>query len=151
MYGVNMNDRWHSYFMKVAVLTGELSYCKKRQVGAVAVKDKRIIATGYNGTLPGSKNICEEEMRYEDGSVVLKTLPDVEHAERNLIAFSAKHGIPLLDTTLYITTAPCVDCSKAIINSGINRVIYKDLYKNQDGIAFLTRHNILVERHYELV
>ena len=102
-------DKWQNYFSQVADLTAELSYCVKLKVGAIAVKDRRIICTGYNGTLPGTDNCCEIEIKDTvTGLVTLKTEIETEHAERNLIAHAAKHGISLDGASLYITHSPCV-------------------------------------------
>lgn len=129
--------RWRHYFMDVASLTADLSYCKELKVGAVAVRDKRIICTGFNGTLPGADNCCEECV----GGVV-RTKDDTEHAERNLIGHAAKHGIALLNSDLYVTHAPCVVCARAIIIAGFASVSYRHEYKSNAGIELLKTHNI---------
>lgn len=125
------------YFISVAKLTASLSYCKKLQVGAIAVKDKRIICTGYNGTLPGHDNCCEEEIIGENGLVTLSTKDSVEHAERNLIGYAARKGIALEGAYLYITHAPCEPCARAIANSGFSRVFFTELYKTDAGLLLL--------------
>jgi dCMP deaminase len=133
-------DKWQQYFSKVADLTAELSYCTKLKVGAIAVRDRRIICTGYNGTLPGTDNCCEIEVKDpETGIVTLKTRLETEHAERNLIAHAAKHGIALNQAELYITHAPCVQCAKAIINSGIIAVYWKNAFKTDEGLRLLNK------------
>lgn len=113
------------------------SYCKRRQVGALIVKDKMIISDGYNGTPSGFENICEE-----DGH----TKPYVLHAEANAITKVAKSGNSSDGATLYVTAAPCIECSKLIIQAGIKRVVYEDEYRLEDGIKLLKRAGIEVEK-----
>lgn len=123
--------------MGVAWLFAEQSYCKRRQVGAVLVKDNRILATGYNGTISGRSNNCE------DGDT---TLQEVLHAEQNVIAFAAKHGIPMDGCTLYVTTNPCQDCAKMLAQSGIKAVVYQEVYRDLKGIDLLVDNGISVTR-----
>lgn len=138
-----MNPKWDNYFISVAKLTAQLSYCERLKVGAVAVRDKRIIATGFNGTLPGMDNCCEIEIFDEEiNQNRLKTKDETEHAERNLIAYAARNGIALRDSSLYITHAPCIECAKSVINAGFNSVYWSDKYRNTDGLEFLKRFNI---------
>lgn len=138
-------NKWDSYFIAVAKLTAELSYCEKLKVGAVAVRDNRIIATGFNGTLPGMDNCCEVEVFDSDSQqYVLQTKSETEHAERNLIAYAARNGIALKDATLYITHAPCIECAKSIINAGFKTVYWHSKYRSLDGLRFLQRFNISV-------
>ena len=137
--GVRNEQRWQYYFMDVALLTSQLSHCIKLKVGAIAVRERRIICTGFNGTLPGACNCCEEEV---DG--VLKTKPDTEHAERNLIYHAARHGIALEGADLYVTHAPCVVCARAIIMAGIASVSYRHDYKSDAGLNLLGDHLIPV-------
>lgn len=113
------------------------SYCKRRQVGALLVKDRMIISDGYNGTPSGFENVCEE-----DGV----TKPYVLHAEANAITKVAKSGNSSADATLYVTASPCLECSKLIIQSGIRRVVYRDEYRLTDGIDLLRRAGIEVEK-----
>lgn len=126
--------------MAVAVLYSELSYCNRRKVGAVLVsKDNRILCCGYNGNTAGTTNDCEGQ----DGL----TLETVHHAEMNLIGYCAKYGISTLDTTMYVTLAPCINCAKAIEISGISKVIYLEEYGNkQEGLLYLKNRGILVEK-----
>lgn len=138
-------DRWQNYFISVAELTAELSYCVKLKVGAIAVRDKRVICTGYNGTLPGMDNVCEiEVVDPETGLLVLKTKDETEHAERNLIAHAARHGIALGGSDLYITHAPCMECAKAIINAGFLNVYWRNVYRKSEGLDLLQRHKVSV-------
>ena len=138
-----VHDRWHNYFMMIARATARLSYCNKLKVGAVAVRERRPVATGYNGTLPGMDNCCEDKQD-NAGNMVLVTSPEVEHAERNLISFAAREGIKLLDTTVYITHSPCVECSKAIVNAGVKTLVFGEAYKCRNGIELLEVNGVEV-------
>lgn len=124
--------------LHVAETFAKQSQCKRKQVGAVLARDGRILATGYNGTLPGKPNSCE----CEDGS----TSEFVLHAEQNLISYCARKGIPTEGTTLYITHSPCKTCSKLIAAVGIVSVIFQDYYKDIDGIEFLQDCNISITK-----
>lgn len=118
----------------MAKIWAENSYCIRRQVGALLVKDKMIISDGYNGTPAGFENICEDE----DG----KTKPYVLHAEANAISKIAKSGNSSDGATLYVTTSPCIECAKLIIQAGIKKVVYAKPYRIDDGIQLLKRANI---------
>ena len=126
----------HSY-LEMAEIWARNSYCKRRKVGALLVKDRMIISDGYNGTPSGFENICEE-----DGV----TKPYVLHAEANAITKVAKSGNSSEGATLYVTASPCLECSKLIIQSGIKRVVYRDEYRLTDGIDLLRRAGIEVEK-----
>ena len=126
----------HSY-LEMAQIWAQNSYCKRRKVGALLVKDRMIISDGYNGTPSGFENICEE-----DGV----TKPYVLHAEANAITKVAKSGNSSEGATLYVTASPCLECSKLIIQSGIKRVVYRDEYRLTDGIDLLRRAGIEVEK-----
>ncbi len=133
-------NRWDDYFLDVALRTAQMSYAKRLQVGSVAVKERRIILCGFNGTPAGSDNNCEYILNGE-----LKTKSDVLHSEENLILFAAKLGISLNKSTLYISHSPCLNCSRLIYGAGIVRVVYKNLYRDNSGIEFLKNQNILVD------
>jgi len=126
----------HSY-LEMAEIWAQNSYCKRRKVGALLVKDRMIISDGYNGTPSGFENICEE-----DGV----TKPYVLHAEANAITKVAKSGNSSEGATLYVTASPCLECSKLIIQSGIKRVVYRDEYRLTDGIDLLRRAGVEVEK-----
>ena len=126
----------HSY-LEMAAIWAQNSYCKRRKVGALLVKDRMIISDGYNGTPSGFENICEE-----DGV----TKPYVLHAEANAITKVAKSGNSSDGATLYVTASPCLECSKLIIQSGIRRVVYRDEYRLNDGVDLLRRAGIEVEK-----
>lgn len=121
-------------YIRMARIWAENSYCVRRQVGALIVKDQMIISDGYNGTPSGFENVCEDE----DG----KTKPYVLHAEANAITKVAKSGNSSEGATLYITASPCLECSKLIIQAGIIRVVYCDSYHSQDGLNLLKRAEI---------
>ncbi len=123
-------------YLQMAKIWAENSYCKRRKVGALIVKDKMIISDGYNGTPSGFENKCEDENN--------QTFPYVLHAEANAITKVAKSTNNSEGATLYVTTSPCLECSKLIIQSGIKRVIFCDLYHNQDGIELLKQAGIEV-------
>ena len=126
----------HSY-LEMAQIWAQNSYCKRRKVGALLVKDRMIISDGYNGTPSGFENICEE-----DGV----TKPYVLHAEANAITKVAKSGNSSDGATLYVTASPCLECSKLIIQAGIKRVVYRDEYRLTDGVDLLRRAGIQVEK-----
>lgn len=121
-------------YLRMATIWGENSYCERRKVGALIVKDKMIISDGYNGTPSGFENVCED-----DG---FKTKPYVLHAEANAITKVAKSNNNSLGATLYVTDSPCLECSKLIIQCGIVRVVYSKEYHCLDGINLLNRVGI---------
>ena len=121
-------------YIRMARIWAENSYCVRRQVGALIVKDKMIISDGYNGTPAGFENVCEDC----DGV----TKPYVLHAEANAITKVAKSANNCDGATLYVTASPCIECSKLIIQAGIKRVVYSDPYRNDDGLKLLQRVGI---------
>ncbi len=121
-------------YLRMARIWAENSYCTRRQVGALLVKDKMIISDGYNGTPSGFENVCE----LDDGT----TKPYVLHAEANAITKVAKSNNNSLGATLYVTASPCMECAKLIIQSGIKRVVYSEKYRLTDGLDLLKRANI---------
>ena len=123
-------------YLRMARIWAENSYCIRRQVGALIVKDKMIISDGFNGTPSGFENICEDE----DG----KTKAYVLHAEANAITKVAKSANASDGATLYVTTSPCIECAKLIIQSGIKKVVYCEPYRIDDGIRLLERAGIEV-------
>lgn len=134
-------EKFDKSYLEMAAIWARNSYCKRRQVGALLVKDKMIISDGYNGTPSGFENICE------DGDGVTK--PYVLHAEANAISKVAKSNNSAQGATLYVTASPCIECSKLIIQSGIKRVVYRDQYRLTDGIDLLRRAGVEVE-HLDL-
>lgn len=126
----------HAY-LRMAKEWGKLSYCKRRQVGAIVVKDRMIISDGYNGTPSGFENFCEDEDGYTKWYVL--------HAEANAILKVAASTQSCVGATLYITMSPCKECSKLIHQSGITRVVYVEAYKDDSGIQFLQKAGVEVE------
>lgn len=123
-------------YLRMAKIWAENSYCVRRKVGALIVKDKMIISDGYNGTPAGFENICEDENNV--------TKPYVLHAEANAITKIARSGNNSEGATLYVTDAPCIECSKLIIQAGIKKVFYSRQYRLTDGIELLERAGIEV-------
>ena len=124
-------------YLKMAEEWSKLSYCKRRQVGSLIVKDKMIISDGYNGTPSGFENFCEDEDGYTKWYVL--------HAEANAIAKVSGSTQSTNGATLYITLSPCKECSKLIFQSGISRVVYSKKYKDQSGIEFLIKSGVNVD------
>lgn len=131
-------EKFDARYMEMAAIWAKNSYCKRRRVGALIVKDSMIISDGYNGTPSGFENVCEDETGV--------TKPYVLHAEANAISKIAKSGNSSQGATLYVTASPCIECSKLIIQAGINRVVYRDEYRLNDGVELLRRAGIEVER-----
>ena len=123
-------------YLRMALIWAENSYCQRRQVGALVVKDKMIISDGYNGTPSGFENVCEDENGL--------TKPYVLHAEANAITKIACSNNNSKDSTMYVTASPCIECAKLIIQSGIKRVVYSEKYRLTDGIDLLQQANIEV-------
>lgn len=123
-------------YLEMAHIWAQNSYCKRRKVGALMVKGKMIISDGYNGTPSGFENVCEDENNL--------TKPYVLHAEANAITKVAKSNNSSEGATLYVTSSPCLECAKLIIQSGINRVVYSEQYHKNDGIELLKRAEIEV-------
>jgi dCMP deaminase len=121
-------------YLKMAQIWAENSYCKRRKVGAILVKDKMIISDGYNGTPSGFENICEDENDV--------TKPYVLHAEANAITKVAKSNNSSEGATLYVTSSPCLECAKLIIQAGIKRVVFTEKYRIEDGLKLLQRVGI---------
>ncbi len=121
-------------YIRMAKIWAENSYCQRRKVGALIVKDKMIISDGYNGTPSGFENICENEQGL--------TKPYVLHAEANAITKIARSGNNSEGATLYVTTSPCIECAKLIIQAGIKRVVYSEEYHVADGVELLNRAGV---------
>jgi len=130
-------EKFDQSYLQMAAVWAKNSYCKRRQVGALLVKDRMIISDGYNGTPSGFENVCEDENGV--------TKPYVLHAEANAISKVAQSGNSSHGATLYVTASPCMECAKLIIQSGIKRVVYRDEYRLTDGIDLLRRAGIEVE------
>lgn len=124
-------------YLKMAAIWSMNSYCKRRKVGALLVKDKMIISDGYNGTPAGFENVCEDENNM--------TKPYVLHAEANAITKVAKSGNSSDGATMYVTSSPCLECAKLIIQAGIRRVVFTENYRSDEGIHLLIRAGIEVK------
>ncbi|MCA6067426.1 dCMP deaminase family protein [Chryseobacterium sp. RG1] len=131
-------NKFDKAYLKMAQEWAKLSYCKRKQVGALIVKDRMIISDGYNGTPSGFENCCENE----EG----KTHWYVLHAEANAILKLAASTQSAKGATLYLTLSPCKECSKLILQAGITRLVYINEYSDDDGISFLKNHNIETEQ-----
>ena len=123
-------------YLRMAKIWAENSYCKRRKVGALVVKDKMIISDGYNGTPSGFENVCEDDNNL--------TKPYVLHAEANAITKLARSSNNSDGATLYVTASPCIECSKLIIQAGIKRVVYGEQYRLTDGLDLLRRAGVEV-------
>jgi dCMP deaminase len=132
-------------YMKTAETFAELSHARRLHVGAIVVKDDRIISIGYNGMPAGWDNDCEDTIQHSDDTVTLKTKPEVLHAETNAIAKLAKSNESGMGATLFITHAPCLDCAKLIYQSGIGSVLYRNSYRDTSGITFLEKSGVTVQ------
>ena len=170
-----MKEKFKKAYMQTAKIFAELSHARRLHVGAIVVKDDRIISIGYNGMPAGWDNNCEdkeymsrdaggwlnpdeieerwpykEQQLPKDSNIwdryALKTKPEVLHAETNAIAKLARSTESGLGADIFITHAPCLDCAKLIYQSGINKVFYRDAYRSTDGIDFLTKSGVWVEK-----
>ena len=147
-----MKEKYIDADMKVAETYASLSTAVRLKVGAIVVKDNRVISIGYNGMPSGWDNNCEDEIGYvldDNGYVVetrLKTKSEVLHAETNAIAKLARSNESGLDAAMFVTHAPCLDCAKLIYQSGISTVYYRNAYRESAGIEFLKKSNIDVEQ-----
>lgn len=130
----NKQNKLDSRYLRMANIWAENSYCNRRKVGALLVKDRMIISDGYNGTPSGFENVCEDE----NG----KTKPYVLHAEANAITKVAQSNNSSKGATLYVTTSPCLECAKLIIQSGIKRIVFSEKYRLGDGLELLEKSNI---------
>jgi dCMP deaminase len=151
-----MKQKFIDAHMKVAEVYAGLSSAKRLQVGAIIVKDDRIISIGYNGMPSGWDNNCEyvadvhpidPRYDYNNFSKELKTKPEVLHAETNAIAKLARTTESGLGATMFVTHAPCIDCAKLVFQSGINSVYYRNSYRDDDGIEFLKKCNVEIIKY----
>ena len=139
-----MKQKLKEAYMKTAETFAELSHARRLHVGAIVVKDDRIISIGYNGMPAGWDNNCEDTIQHGDDTVTLKSKPEVLHAETNAIAKLAKSTESGDGAVLFITHMPCLDCAKLIFQSGIRSVFYRNSYRNTDGTTFLERSGVTV-------
>ncbi|MFM7018391.1 deoxycytidylate deaminase [Flavobacterium sp.] len=135
-------NKYDKAYLRIAAEWSKLSYCKRKQVGAIIVRDKMIISDGYNGTPSGFENCCEDEEGFTQWYVL--------HAEANAILKVARSTQTCDNATLYITLSPCKECSKLIHQSGIKRVVYKEGYKDTSGLDFLVKAGIEVAQIEDL-
>ena len=135
---MDKQTKFDQRYLEMARIWAKNSYCTRRQVGALVVKNNMIISDGYNGTPSGFENVCED-----DNGV---TKPYVLHAEANAITKVAKSSNSSLGATLYVTASPCMECAKLIIQAGISRVVYLEEYRITDGVDLLRRAGIQVEK-----
>ena len=145
---MNRQEKLDKTYMRMTLEWAKQSHCVKKQVGALIVKDNRIISDGYNGTPSGFDNKCEflEAIPGIEGAAEMKTKWEVLHAEANAILKCAKYGSSCNGATLYLSMATCKDCSKLIHQSGIERVVYLEEYRDKKGIYFLESANVKVEK-----
>ena len=138
-----MQKKWIDAYLDMADRFAQLSYAKRLKVGAIVVKDHRVISIGYNGTPAGWENSCEEVVEvHEDGGVVTKTKDEVIHAEANAIGKLARDGESGNHSTMFCTHAPCINCAKLIYGAGIRSLYYRNSYRDEDGIEFIKKCNI---------
>jgi dCMP deaminase len=141
-----MKEKFIQAYMDVAKTFAELSHARRLHVGAIVVKDDRIISIGYNGMPAGWDNNCEDEIWDKTGDYELKTKPEVLHAETNAIAKLAKSTESGDGADLFVTHAPCIECAKLIYQSGIRRVFYGKAYRDDSGIKFLEKSGVTVNK-----
>ena len=139
-----MKDKFINAYMDVAERFAQLSSARRLHVGAIVVKDDRIISIGYNGMPSGWDNNCEDVIQHSDDTVTLKSKPEVLHAETNAIAKLAKSTESGDGAVLFVTHMPCLDCAKLIFQSGIRSVFYRDSYRSTDGTTFLEKSGVEV-------
>ena len=140
-----MKEKFIKAYMDTAKIFAELSHARRLHVGAIIVKDDRIISIGYNGMPAGWDNNCEEVIeQHEDGGQILKTRPEVLHAESNAIAKLAKSSDSGAGADMFITHAPCMECAKLILQSGIRNVYFGMAYRDDSGVNFLRKSGITV-------
>jgi len=140
-----MKQKHINAYMKTAEVFAECSTAKRLHVGAIIVKDERIISIGYNGTPSGWDNNCEDELKWPNGEIkFLTTKSEVLHAETNAIAKLAKFDGSGSGSVLFVTHAPCLDCAKLVFQSGISSVYYRNSYRNNDGVDFLAKAGLII-------
>jgi dCMP deaminase len=143
---LDKEERYERLYLDIAKRIADMSFAQKRKVGAIAVKNGNILAFGFNGTPAGFDNDCEYRDYYVDGDYRVVTKPEVIHAEANLVAKSARDGISLKDSVVFVTTCPCVHCSLLLIQAGVKKVVYSEIYKTDLGIKFLQESGIEVTK-----
>ena len=157
-------SKFDSPMMGTAYQWGAMSSCERKKVGAILAKDNRVLNVAYNGTISGADNLCEIDCPQCKGNPFDKVLqegcercqgagiisnPNVVHAEKNLIAFCAKNGIPTDGCTVYVTLSPCIECSSLMKQAGIQKIVYDEVYRDTSGIEFCEQHGIEVVKFKE--
>ena len=146
-----MKSKFIDAYMDVAQRFAQLSSATRLQVGAIVVKDDRIISIGYNGMPTGWDNCCENTVQHHElGTCTTVSKAEVLHAETNAIAKLAKSGESGLGATMFVTHAPCIDCAKLVYQSGIATVYYKNKYRSTQGLEFLNKSGVEVIHHHKL-
>ena len=142
-----MKNKFIPMYMEIAEIVSKQSSAKRLQVGAIVVKEDRIISIGYNGMPAGWTNVCEEVIeQHEDGGQVTRTKDEVIHAEANAIAKLAKCNESGDGSTMFLTHAPCIHCAKQIYTAGIKNVYYRNTYRDTSGIDFLGKCGVVIEK-----
>ena len=142
-----MQRKWVDAYIDMAERFADLSHAKRLKVGAIVVKEHRVISIGYNGTPAGWNNECEEIIEtHEDGGIITKTKDEVIHAEANAISKLARDGESGKESSMFLTHAPCIHCAKMIYGAGISSVFYRNSYRDENGINFLKKCNVTVEK-----
>ena len=142
-----MQRKWVDAYIDMAERFADLSHAKRLKVGAIVVKEHRVISIGYNGTPAGWDNECEEIIEtHEDGGIITKTKDEVIHAEANAISKLARDGESGKESSMFLTHAPCIHCAKMIYGAGISSVFYRNSYRDENGINFLKKCNVTVEK-----
>lgn len=137
-----MKHKLYKSYMDCAISFSKQSYARRKKVGAVAVTPQDVMIYSWNGTAIGDDNNCEDVL--ENGELVTKD--EVLHAESNIVAKAAREGVPLKGSTVFITLSPCVSCSKALFQAGVERVVYLEEYRDTKGIEYLRKHCVIVEK-----
>ena len=137
-----MKNKMIHAFMECAHTFAKLSYCQRNKVGCVIVKDDTIIGIGYNGTPSGEDNVCEDENNV--------TKPDVIHAEDNAIRKLARTHNSAVDSTIFVTVAPCKVCAALLVDTKVREVVYDRIYRTTDGLEYLKKHNVIIRRIKEI-
>ncbi|MNQ26041.1 tRNA-specific adenosine deaminase [compost metagenome] len=136
-----MKHKMYKTYMACAEAFGQQSYAKRKKVGAIAVTPQDMIIYSWNGTAIGDDNTCEGE----DGA----TLDEVLHAELNIVSKAAREGLSLKGSTVFVGLSPCIQCAKALFQSGVERVVYKEQYRDSKGIRYLKEHGVVIEQYEE--
>ena len=142
---MSIKSKYISAYLDIAYRVAELSHARRLKVGAVIVKDD-VITYGYNGMPGGWDNTCEDEIFQQDGTSGLKTKPEVLHAESNAISKIARSTVSAQDADMFVTHSPCIECAKLISQAGIRRLFYDKDYRSSDGIEFLKKSGVTVEK-----